>query len=286
MKKLCQLWRIVFCLLLAEGLIVLGCSCAFSQDTSDSAKHTTVPAPTAVTTGVSSGAISHGPSTDSAAASQSGETATPHDHMPFSNWTEEFKHRSAKWRDLDNIPEEELRKRPLLYWRRWANKPPHVVAMSLFFFVSTLVLGEVFKTTVATARQWCRKQFWRSLGRGICAVCVLLVFVRPLILSEIGIPLALLLLALVELLLIAGLAVSASLLAEALLSRASLSSRLMKRPFLYRFCLALVGAIMLGFVLAIPGVGLLPPIGIRIVALIAELGAGGLVKALFDRRPS
>jgi len=183
------------------------------------------------------------------------------------------------------ISENEIRHRPFLYFRRWANKPLRIVPMSFFVFVLTVILGEAIKNNLAVAREIIRRQFWRSFGTGMASVLLVLSFVRPLFISDIGSPLALLIIALVELLLLFGLSVTVSLIGETCMKRVTLAGKFAQRPLLYRLSTAAVGTIVVGLIMALPGIGILPPIGIRLVLLFCMLGSGSLLKSRFGTVP-
>ncbi|HEY9775172.1 MAG TPA: hypothetical protein V6C81_15515 [Planktothrix sp.] len=187
--------------------------------------------------------------------------------------------------DIENMPEQEIERRPLLYWRRWANRPPHVALLCTIFFCGTIIFSELFKNAAIAARDCCRKHFWRALGLGLFLATVMLSMARLMFIDPIGTPLGILLIGLYETIAMAGVAVGFTLIAEAVLRRLRLSNKLSHRPVAYRLTLTIIATLIVGFILAIPGIGAFPPIGIRIGAWIGMLGMGGLLKTRFGTRP-
>jgi hypothetical protein len=169
----------------------------------------------------------------------------------------------------------ELQHRPFLYYRFWANRPLRVVPMAIFVFLLTLVLGYVISDRLTVARQTIRRQFWRSLGQGFITIVVALSFARPLFISEIGTPLAHLLIGLIELLLVTGLSTTVILISETCLKRMGLADKFANHPRLNRFATAALGTIFVGLIAALPRIGMLPPVGIRLALLFCMLGSGG-----------
>jgi hypothetical protein len=178
----------------------------------------------------------------------------------------------------------ELQHRPFLYFRMWAARPPRVVPMALFVFMLTLVLGYVLTDRLTVARQTIRQQFWRSLGQGFITVVVALSFARPLFVSEIGTPLAHLLIGLIQLLLMTGLSTTVILIGETCLKRMGLADKLANHPRLNRFATAALGTIFVGLIAALPRIGMLPPVGIRLALLFCMLGSGGLLRSNFGAK--
>jgi len=183
------------------------------------------------------------------------------------------------------ISETEIQHRPFLYFRLWANRPLRIVPMSLFVFVMTLVLGYAMKSNFAVAHQTIRRQFWRCFGQGFITILIVLSFVRPLYASVIGTPLAQLLVGLVELLLLIGLAATVILIGETCLKRTGLADKFGSHDRLYRLSVTTLGSIFVGLIMALPGIGMLPPVGIRLVLYFCILGSGGLLRSKFGTKP-
>lgn len=198
---------------------------------------------------------------------------------PASGWRAKWAERAAeREQEIAQMPEEELRQHPFLYWRKLASKRPPVVRVCVILFLAALMLAQTFASRVEMARACCKRYFWRCLGRGALVLLLMLLFVRPLIVSEVGIPLAMSLVAVIEFLLVCGFTISSVMIGKQILSKLRLENRLSNRPFWLLFLQLLCGTIVLGMILSIPGIGHLPPIGIRIVLWISLMGAGGLFK--------
>ena len=115
------------------------------------------------------------------------------------------------------------------------------------------------------------------------------VFARCLFRSEIGFPLAALVLAVLELGLILGLSVSVALVGESVAAKLGLARNpwLCARPRVNGMLKLTVGAVLICLLLLIPGLGGLPRIGTRLVVLVAFLGFGGIIRArLAHRKPN
>jgi hypothetical protein len=177
------------------------------------------------------------------------------------------------------VSETELQHRPFLYFRLWADRPLRVVPMAIFIFAQTLVLGYLIRDRLAVARQTIRRQFWRSLGQGFITIVVAFSFARPLFASEIGTPLAHLLIGLIELLLMTGLSTTVILIGETSLKRMGLADKFANHPKLNRLATAALGTIFVGLIVALPRIVMLPPVGIRLALLFCMLGSGGLLRS-------
>lgn len=124
------------------------------------------------------------------------------------------------------------------------------------------------------------------MGRAILTFSLMLIFARFLFMTMIGTPLALLMIALAELIGVCGLAVGISLIGDGVCSRLGLNKPEWKEqhPRQSRVLTAIVGSFVAALILLIPGIGNIPPIGTRIVMLIATLGAGGLLRTHFGKK--
>lgn len=199
-------------------------------------------------------------------------------------------HLGARWRqkldvaELDNIPDSELKERPLLYWRKWANKPLPVVPASIFLWFITLGASLLMPVRLSAARDACQETFWRSLAFGLLTTFIGLALARLLFISEIGVPLAVLILGCVELLFLLGFVIVATLIGERIARRFGWLRA--ARPRVTSIIVCTIGVVILGCILAIPGVGRLPPLGVRLVTLLCALGIGAFVKVTFTRRSS
>jgi hypothetical protein len=174
-----------------------------------------------------------------------------------------------------DISKEDMRKRPLLYFRNWANTPLPPVQSFFFLLFATLVVSELMPTRLERARRSCASSYWRSLWCGIVASLLFVASARALLVSEIGIPLGFLSLAALELFLLIGFAISATLIGQTLLTTMRLDQTPgSSRVWVGRLGAPFLGTLLLSFVLMIPQIGLLPRIGIRLIMLLCFLGMG------------
>lgn len=180
----------------------------------------------------------------------------------------------------------DIRKQPFLYFRHWARKRLPIVPSFLFLLFVSITLTLAFSKRIDVAKAACRTSFWRCMGRAILTFSLMLIFARFLFMTVIGTPLALLMIALAELVGVFGLAVGISLVGESVCARLGLnkSDWREQHPRQSRVLTAVVGSIIAALILLIPGVGNIPPIGTRIVMLIATLGAGGLLRTHLGKK--
>lgn len=179
----------------------------------------------------------------------------------------------------------DIRKQPFLYFRHWARKRLPLVPSFLFLLFVSITASASFSKRLQTAKEACRARFWRCMGRAVLTFALMLIFARFLFMTQIGTPLALLMIALAQLIGMAGLAVGISLIGDGVCSRSGLNKPDWREmhPRQSLVLTSVVGTIVTTVILMIPGIGLFPPIGTRIVLLIATLGAGGLLRTRFGR---
>lgn len=180
----------------------------------------------------------------------------------------------------------DIRKQPFLYFRHWARKRLPIVPSFLFLLFVSITSSACFSNRLEVAKSACRSSFWRCMGRAILTFSLMLIFARFLFMTVIGTPLALLMIAFAELIGVAGLAVGISLVGDGVCSRLGLNKPEWREqhPRQSRVFTSVVGTIIASLILLVPGIGSIPPIGTRIVMLIATLGAGGLLKTRFGRK--
>ncbi|MBI2810235.1 MAG: hypothetical protein HYX67_05340 [Candidatus Melainabacteria bacterium] len=148
-----------------------------------------------------------------------------------------------------DLSKEDLRRRPLLYFRMWANKPLPMVPSFLFLLFITVVASELMPAFTTAA--------------------------RALFASEIGVPLAVLSLAVLEFFLLVGTTISVTLIGQTILSVLSPKrAPSAKRHWVKRLAAPLVGSLLLSLLLIIPPLGILPRVGIRLIMLLSFLGMG------------
>jgi hypothetical protein len=188
----------------------------------------------------------------------------------------------------EEIPMNDIRKRPYLRFRLALNRKPKVIAC----FFSLVLIGAIAlflsPADIFQARDFCRLKFLRSFGIGFAAALLILIVARPFFLCEVGIPLAFALIAFLELGLVLGLVVAASLIGETV-ANALGASRLLwlaERPSYRSLFYLIIGALTLAITLLIPGIGHFPRLGTRLVVLIAMAGCGALLKVKWQRAKS
>ncbi|MBX9666368.1 MAG: hypothetical protein K2X93_02070 [Candidatus Obscuribacterales bacterium] len=179
------------------------------------------------------------------------------------------------------------RRAPVMVFRRWAAERKRFVPTFLFCTFAGLIGTAFFSRYVAVAQECCRQQFWRCIGRSILTGVTILISVRVLDNLVITQPLSAVLIAMLEAGLIAGLSIGVSLIGE----RLSTKSGLCKIEYfgnhqrVTEFVRILLGSLVIALIVQIPGIGLMPRIGIRVAVLIAILGSGGLLATKFGTRP-
>lgn len=179
------------------------------------------------------------------------------------------------------LPKEDLRRRPLLYFRMWANKPLPLVPSFLFLFFITLVASELMPARMEVARSYYASHYWRSLWSGIVACLLFTTSARALFASDIGVPLAVVSLAALEFFVLIGASISTTLIGQTVLTvvnpkRAPAPAT--KRHWTKRLAAPLVGSLLLSLLLIIPPLGILPRVGIRLIMLLSFLGMGAFFR--------
>lgn len=169
--------------------------------------------------------------------------------------------------------------RPMLLWFHWANqRKPFVPSLLFLLFTSTLI-SCVIPNWMQNAQAACRERFWRTFFTGALCAVLAMATVRVALLTMLGWPLAVFLVGAYELALLAGLSVMVLLLGQSIgyyLKVDKWSSRSDVR----RLACILIGAILCAALLQIPGFGLLPRIGTRLLAMLSVVGLGALYRTL------
>jgi hypothetical protein len=127
---------------------------------------------------------------------------------------------------------------------------------------------------LSAAGKRCRTEFWRSLILGTATVAGALLLIRLLFLSVIGTPLAFAFIAALELGLLLGLATVSATVGVSVLGLLPVTR---SRTLYWKWIELTVGALLVSTLLLIPAIGILPPLGIRLVTLLAVLGLGSLI---------
>lgn len=177
----------------------------------------------------------------------------------------------------------DIRMRPILYWRAWSNRALPVIPSVGFVLLMSLVPWALIPKVMAETQACLRGKFWKSVFSGMFSLALSLTLIRCLVISDVGIPLAVLILSFLQLGLLLGISASSLLVGRTVLLRLHLtkSGWLSERPNLLLVSEIALGAGLIALLLQIPGIGVLPRIGTRLVMLLAILGLGSLVRAWF-----
>lgn len=170
--------------------------------------------------------------------------------------------------------------RPMMQWREWANQPKPFLRSALFILFFSVVLWAAMPKRLELAESPVRTRFWRSFLLGVLVVAVGVVFARVSIRTMLGWPLGMLALAVLEFALLSGLAVMVSILGQRIGQLLALTRWPLvgSRDSARRFAELLMGALVCALLLQIPALGPLPPLGTRLVSLLAVLGLGGIFR--------
>lgn len=211
------------------------------------------------------------PASDSGAetATYGQEADTPRLPIRLPGWLADFR------------SDRDLRHRPLLAFRIWANQPKRYLPSFLFCLATSICAWALLPGRLSAARTTCARRFWRSMFIGVFVCLMTVLYARALFATGIGTPLAFLLLAALELGLLLGLSLIISVIGKAVFARITFMSPglLDKRPIVKCAIELTTGAALIGCLLLIPGFFGLPRIGVRLVALLCGLGFGACLIA-------
>lgn len=214
-------------------------------------------------------------STDEPGIAESQQSSIIAATVPEESEKAAFPHRLGFGRLDGEFSKEDLRRRPLLYFRMWANKPLPLVPSFLFLLFISLVASEVMPARMEVARQYYTNHYWKSLWSGLISCLLFTTLARALFASEIGVPLATVSLAALQFFVLIGVAISSTLIGQTILSVfGPKQSIAVKRPWFERLAAPLVGSLLMSLLLVIPPLGILPRIGIRLIMLLSFLGMG------------
>jgi hypothetical protein len=176
--------------------------------------------------------------------------------------------------------------RPMLQMRTWANKKQRFLPSFAFLCLIGFICWWIFPTHLQSAVEECRKSFWKCFGAGLLISMIAMTVVRAVFLTQIGWPLAILLVGLSEGAMLVGLSLSVYNLGHAvtLISRINKIPLLATSPAWARAIDIVIGAFLSSLLLLIPAFGNLPRCGTRLLALFAVLGLGAIYKELKNRR--
>lgn len=189
-------------------------------------------------------------------------------------------------RDFISPHDKEERKfRPMLQWRRWADRHQRFFpALGFIAFTSTLIWS-LIPGILQAASEESRKSFWRCFGTGALMAALTMILTRSVFQTQLGWPLGILLAGLSQAAMLVGLAVAVFNLGHSVLLLAQLNkiNALSKNPAAFRVGELLVGSLLAALLLQIPPLGPVPQVGTRLLALFALLGVGSIYRIL--RRP-
>lgn len=201
----------------------------------------------------------------------------------------------AKHQDVD------IRKRPMMYWRRFADRPVPPRGTFLFFVFFNSLICLAFKKRVEVASSCVRKSFWKSLFVGFIFVILMGVAARFCFDSALFTPAALLILGIVQLLVLAGLAVSSMTVGTAILNRLGVTTMSVSEAEnashsahsfverlkckLHYLAPVILASVLVTLISLIPTLGFLPRMGTRFVMWFCVLGLGALIRTRLGRKP-
>ncbi len=176
----------------------------------------------------------------------------------------------------EGMQSEDVLQRPFLYWRSWINQCLPFRCMLVFLLFVSTGLQFLCGPKLLDAKEHYQRKWLRSLGLGVLSTTFGSLAVVSLARLAIFTPLATVVLAAVQLLCLMGLVVAAASVGQSV-SRLLRLERWLRLPWLKIFVPLWIGVFLLSLLILIPGVGLVPRIGNRILALIAVTGAGALL---------
>jgi hypothetical protein len=179
----------------------------------------------------------------------------------------------------DEIKQEDVTRRPLVYWRSWANQRlPFGRILGLLIIVS-LTINYFIEPKILEAGLIYRQKWLRCFSIGV----LLFTFgmIGAGIMSRMGLfaPVGVLLIATIQLSALIGLTIGAHAIGDTTLKLSGLNNKFPK-PWLKTLSKFTVGCLLLSLFLLLPGVGRLPRMGTRMLALVAAAGAGSIFLAL------
>jgi hypothetical protein len=200
---------------------------------------------------------------------------TPNDQVRVKNGDNVFQGRNS---NEENIKQDDVTRRPLLYWRSWANQRlPFGRVLGLLIIVS-LTINFFIEPKIQEAGLIYREKWLRCFSVGI------LLFTSGMmsagIMSRMGLfaPVGVLLIATIQLSGLIGLTIGSHAIGDTTLTLLNLSDKFPK-PWLKTFTKFTTGCFLLSLFLLLPGAGALPRMGARMLALVAAAGAGSIFMA-------
>ena len=175
--------------------------------------------------------------------------------------------------------------RPMLQWRRWADRRQRFVPALLFISFVSILGWSLIPGTMQSAAEESRNTFWRSFGTGVLLAAVTMILTRAVFHTQLGWPLGILLAGLSQAAMLAGLSIAVYNIGHSvlLILQVRKLSVFSKNPAAFRICELLTGSLMAALLLQIPPLGAIPQVGTRFLALFALLGVGAIFRILKQR---
>ncbi len=179
----------------------------------------------------------------------------------------------------DGLQFEDVELRPFLYWRAWANlRLPVSRVISFLMFALTIINVSVPQIVAAAGVEY-KNRWLRSFAIGVMFFTLGLIAAGSMVRMGLYGPLGTLILAVVQLTSLVGLTISARSIGETT-ARLIRVDRLLKNPWLKGLSELWIGVLILAAISLIPGLGKLPRLGNRMLALLAAAGSGAFLLAL------
>lgn len=175
--------------------------------------------------------------------------------------------------------------RPMLQWRRWADRHQPFIPSFLFLGTVGFVLWFLLPSVMQSAAEECRSSFWKCFGTGLVIAIITMVLLRAIFLSQLGWPLGIVIAGCSQAAMLSGLSLAIYNLGHAvlLLVQYKKISAIANSPSLARASDIVMGALLAAIVLQIPAFGILPRPGTRLLALFGLLGIGAIFRAIRRR---
>ena len=180
----------------------------------------------------------------------------------------------------------ERRSRPMMQWRRWADRRQRFTPALLFILGVSFLYWFILPGIMQTAAEECKKSFWKSFGSGLLLAIIAMSLLRSVLVTQFGWPFGILLAGVSQAAMLAGLSVAIYNMGHAVILLSGLRKLkvLSARPKVLRVCDILAGALLSALILQIPGIGMMPRCGTRLLALFALLGIGALCRVIKKRQ--
>jgi hypothetical protein len=183
----------------------------------------------------------------------------------------------------EDITQEDVTRRPLFYWRSWANqKLPFGRVLGMLLMVS-LTINFFIEPKILQSGLLYRKKWLRCFGLGILFFTISLISAGVLSRMGLFVPLSTLLVATVQTIGLIGLTIGAHAIGDTTLKLARLNDKLSK-PWMKTLAKFSVGCLLLSLFVLMPGRGAFPRMGTRMLALVAAAGAGSFFLAIRTKK--